>query len=384
MENEPAPQQQDAAKTIYTGDPDGLFQSGPCVQFGGMPLHARAFLDTLVRLKLLTPHDLAAFLVEHAGRLAEYANPEKLGAVLIEDGLLTEYQFDRIMSETGHGLVIGNHKVLRKIGAGGMGEVFLAEHIYLRRREALKILPVDDDCRPELLTRFYSEMQVLAELRHPNIVMAYDAGQEASRGPAMPSLLYLAMEFVDGSDLEKHVVEHGPVPIEQACHWIGQAALALQDAHDRTLIHRDIKPSNLLLTREGNVKIVDFGLVQQFSKRLTQRGLLLGTIDYMPPEQSCDAAAVTTAADIYGLGATLFWLLTGEPPYPRTQKLSQTLEFLRRNNPRPLRSLRPDAPPELEALLQSLLHRDPTCRPALPLTVSRALTAFNPTAAKAK
>ncbi len=150
----------------------------------------------------------------------------------------------------------------------------------------------------------------------------------------------------------------------------------MQEAHDRTLIHRDIKPSNLLLTAGGDVKIVDFGLAQQFCKRQTEHGLLLGSIDYMAPEQSLDASAVGTAADIYGLGATLFYLLTGEPPYPRTRKLSAALAMIRHNPPRPLRTLRPDLPVELESLLGRILHRDPSCRPALPLTVIRELSPF--------
>jgi serine/threonine protein kinase len=150
----------------------------------------------------------------------------------------------------------------------------------------------------------------------------------------------------------------------------------LQEAHDRNLIHRDIKPSNLLLSRDQQVKIVDFGLARQLSKRMTEIGTMLGSIDYMPPEQSLDASAVGTAADIYGLGATLFWLLTGEPPYPRVKKLSDALTALRQDPPRAASILRTEVPPELETILQSLLDRDPTRRPALPLTVARALLPF--------
>ena len=166
------------------------------------------------------------------------------------------------------------------------------------------------------------------------------------------------------------------MPVAQACEWIRQACLGMQEAHDHNLIHRDIKPSNLLLTREQQVKIVDFGLVRQFSKRMTALGTVLGSIDYMPPEQSHDASSVGTAADIYGLGATLFWLLTGEPPYLRQTRLSDAIVTLQREPPRQARQLRPEIPAELETVVQSLLERDPTRRPALPLTVSRSLLPF--------
>jgi serine/threonine protein kinase len=337
---------------------------------------AGAFFEKLLRLTLLTPHCAERFLEEHSDRLNEYSSADRLAEALIGAGLLTRHQFERILNGTTHGLVVGNHKVLDRLGAGGMGVVFLAEHLFLNRREAIKILPVDDDCVPRLLERFYAEMQVLAELRHPNIVEAFDAGQVASPAAGMPALLYLVMELVDGGDLEQFVQQYGPAPIPQACEWICQACLGLQEAHDRSLIHRDIKPSNLLLTTECHVKLVDFGLARQFSKRLTEVGAMLGSIDYMPPEQALDASAVGTAADIYGLGATLFWLLTGDTPYPRKQKLSDAIMALRRDPPRRASRLRPEVPPELEAVLQTLLDRDPTRRPALPLTVARALLPF--------
>src|SRR5262249_28799619 len=159
-------------------------------------------------------------------------------------------------------------------------------------------------------------------------------------------------------------IDRGRVPIPQACEWIRQAASGLQAAHDHHLIHRDIKPSNLLLTDDQQVKLVDFGLVRQFSSRLTDPGVLLGTVEYMSPEQSCDPFSVGSQADIYGLGATLFWLLTGEPPYPRGRTLADSLRLLQNTSPRRLRALMPNAPEELDALVARMLHRDPTRRPA--------------------
>src|SRR5205085_6044987 len=142
------------------------------------------------------------------------------------------------------------------------------------------------------------------------------------------------------------------------------------------LIHRDVKPSNLLRTEQGQVKLVDFGLVRQFASQLTDHRSLVGSIEFMAPEQSHDPASVTGAADIYGLGATLFWLLTGEPPYPLTRQLSAALRSLQYEPPRPLRSLRPDAPAGLQELIAWMLDRDPKRRPASPLSVMNALAPF--------
>jgi serine/threonine protein kinase len=158
--------------------------------------------------------------------------------------------------------------------------------------------------------------------------MAYDSGTLEPMSTGSPMLLYLVMELVEGCNLEAYVNVSGPVPIAKACSWMRQAACALQEAHKHNVIHRDVKPSNLLLAQNGEVKLVDFGLVQQFATRLTDPTALLGTVDFMAPEQSRDATSVTTQTDIYVLGATLFWLLTGEPPHPPSRTLRDGLERL--------------------------------------------------------
>src|SRR5438045_3495709 len=168
-------------------------------------------------------------------------------------------------------------------------------------------------------------MEVLATLHHPYIVMAYDAGKIPAPAPGMPSMLYLAMEYVPGGDLHQYVATHGPVPIPEACEWVRQAAEGMQTAHDHHLVHRDIKPSNILLTRENKIKLVDFGLVRQFASQLTDPKALLGTVEFMSPEQSQDPSLVSSQADIYGLGATLFYLISGETPYPRLKRLKEAI-----------------------------------------------------------
>jgi response regulator RpfG family c-di-GMP phosphodiesterase len=342
----------------------------------GLSPDCQALLERVIELRLLTPAAAREFVAAHPGRGERFASPSALGAGLVEEGLLTAYQADRLLAGNHHGLLLGNYCVLDRLGAGGMAVVFLAEHVLMKRRVAVKVLPVDEDCPPALLGRFYAEMRVLADLHHPNIVLALDAGEVAAAGPQMPRLNYLAMEMVEGGDLEQYVLGHGRLPVARACEWVAQAACGLQEAHDHHLIHRDVKPSNLLLTGRGVVKVVDFGLARQFCSSLTDPRALLGSIEFMAPEQSHDATGVGAAADIYGLGATLFWLLTGEPPYPATRVIGRAVRALQQEPPRRLLALRPDAPPELEALLDRMMARDPAQRPALPLTVMNALAPF--------
>jgi response regulator RpfG family c-di-GMP phosphodiesterase/serine/threonine protein kinase len=337
---------------------------------------ARAFLDKLLHLKLLESSVLDPFLSERGPGLAECDTPERIGQALVQDGLLTSYQLDRIFAGTTYGLVLGNYRVLEGLGSGGMGVVFQAEHCLMKRRVAVKVLPVDDDCPAALRQRFYSEMRVLAELSHAHVVMAFDAGEVVPPDPATPGLIYLVMELVDGGDLEQHVIARGRCGITEACNYIRQAASGLQAAHDRHLIHRDIKPSNILLTRSGQAKLVDFGLARQFCSRLTDPRALLGSIEFMAPEQSHDPSNVGKEADIYGLGATLFWLLTGEPPYPFTRSVGAALRTLQQDPPRRARSLRPDVPQALDNLVDLLLARNPARRPASPLALMNALTPF--------
>jgi Protein kinase domain/HD domain len=358
----------------------GLVPPGPAAPFPllappaeGLRPACRAFLDQLLGLRLVSPMAAWHFLDEHGDHLDEFATPVELASALVAAGLLTDLQVNRILIGKTHGLVLGNYRILERLGAGGMGTVYLAEHLFMGRRAALKVLPVDDDCPVVVRERFYAEMRVLAGLDHPHVVLALDAGEVPSPAPNEHPLIYLAMELVPGGDLEGYVAEHGPCPLVQACEWIRQAASGLQEAHDHHLVHRDIKPSNLLVDENGRVKLVDFGLARQFSSRLTDPRVLLGSVEFMAPEQSHDPSGVGPAADVYGLGATLFWLLTGEPPYTVRPTVGEALKALQEEPPRRLRQLRPDAPPELEALLDSLLARDPARRPAQALHVMNAL-----------
>jgi response regulator RpfG family c-di-GMP phosphodiesterase len=354
-----------------------------------LPPGGQALIDQVRFLGLIDPIELDELLAKREGMLGELTSEDRAGQALAQAGLLTSYQLERLLSCNTRGLVLGSYRILDEIGRGGMGTVYLSEHRLMRRRAAIKVLAAEDDCPPALKARFFGEMRVLAELDHPNIVRAYDAG-EVPGGRGLPALLYLVTELVEGGDLERHVLKHGVLDIPQARAFGREAALGLQAAHDRHLVHRDVKPSNLLLTRDGGVKVVDFGLARQFVSRLTDQRSLLGSIDFMPPEQSHDPSAVSKAADLYGLGATLFWLLTGQGPYPHVAHAGQALRQLQHQPPRRLRLLRPDVPSDLDELVARMLDRDPSRRPASALAAANALRggparilAFSPSNARA-
>lgn len=342
-----------------------------------LPGDAQTFLDNLIRVQLLGRSSVGEFLRQSTSHFDEFSDTINLGQSLVTAGLLTEYQLDRILAGTTHGLLLGNYRVLDRLGSGSMGVVFLAEHMLLKRRVAIKVLPVDETLHPALLTRFYSEMRVLADLHHPNIVMAFDSGKLPPPTPSSPALHYLVMEWVQGGDVENHVIGKGPLPIPEACDMIRQAACGLQEAHDHHLIHRDIKPSNLLLSQDKQVKLVDFGLARQFCSSLTDPNCLLGSLEFMAPEQSFDPSAVDGAADIYGLGATLFWMLTGQAPYEEEKSVAKALRKLQCEPPRRLRDLIQGAPPELDTLIAKMLERDPANRPARAVAIMNALTLFS-------
>ena len=195
-----------------------------------------------------------------------------LFSLLQEHDLLTEYQANRVEAGTTHGLVMGNYRVLDRLGAGSMGVVFRAEHFRMRRPVAIKVLPLHSEHASQSLSRFLTEMRAVAQLQHPNIVAAIDAGEHFGTGLDSPVLHYFVMEYVPGQDLEKYVEFKGRLPIAQACDFASQIASALAEAHKHNLVHRDIKPSNVLITPEGQAKLLDFGLARQFGNRQTEPG----------------------------------------------------------------------------------------------------------------
>ncbi len=271
---------------------------------------------------------------------------------------------------------VGPYVLQRPLGRGGMGSVFLARHQQLGKSVAIKLLPWRSTHREHFEARFQREVRAAGGLDHPSIVSATDAGQENGTH-------YLVMEFIDGLDLSRLVRAMGQVRLADACELIRQVALGLSHAHAERIVHRDIKPSNLMLNRRGQVKILDFGLARlgpwnEESAELTTVGQLMGTLDYMAPEQAERAESVDYRADLYSLGATLFRLLCGRAPLAASPDQSPLakLRLLATEEPPKLSTLRPDAPQELTKLVAEMLARDPSDRPASAAHVAERLEQF--------
>lgn len=299
--------------------------------------------------------------------------PDVMVNLLRESTALPEPAGDSIGQEYSQELPPGLWKhprylVLEMVGAGGMGTVYRAEHRLMKRTVALKVIHQRLMARPSAGVRFRREVEAVARLAHPNIAAAYDAGQVAGTH-------FLVMEFVEGTDLASLVKTSGPLKVAQACDYVRQAALALQHAHERGLVHRDIKPHNLMLTPEGTIKVLDFGIASLLDEpadevaadpravtvpegALTDVGDGMGTPEYVAPEQRRDAHSADIRADIYSLGCTLAFLLTGRPQGTAAPDLPA------------------DLPPHLKAIIQRMTASDPADRYAEPSAVAEALMPF--------
>ena len=288
---------------------------------------ASRLLDLCVQKSFVHREDWQNVAEEARSQIEAETGASRLLEKLVQNKLLTQYQADRIDAQTTHGLLLGSYRVLDRLGSGGMGVVFLAEHIHLRRLVAIKMLPLyaGADSDSPLLTRFFNEIRIIAQLQHPNIVWAIDTGELPGEGPDAPMLYYHVMEYVPGKDLETLVDTDGPLAVLRACDITYQIASALVEADKHNLVHRDIKPPNILVTPEGQAKLLDFGLARSTHNRHTQQGIVLGTIDYLAPEQARDASGVDIRADIYSLGGTLYWALTGKVPFPSDAPLHQQI-----------------------------------------------------------
>ncbi|MFM7150727.1 MAG: serine/threonine protein kinase, partial [Gemmataceae bacterium] len=255
--------------------------------------------------------------------------------------------------------------------AGGMGSVYLCEHMVMRRRVAIKVLPASKAEDPASLERFFREARAAAALDHPNIVRAYDIDRE-------DNLHFLVMEYVDGANLQEIVKRTGPLEVHRAAHYIRQVALGLQHAHENAgLVHRDIKPGNVLVDRNGQVKLLDMGLARFFhddEDELTKKyeETVLGTADYLAPEQALDSHGADIRADIYSLGATFYYCLLGKPPFAEGT-VPQKLIWHQTREPKAISSLRPDVPEEMQAIIQKMMAKDRTERYQTPIEVVWAL-----------
>jgi response regulator RpfG family c-di-GMP phosphodiesterase len=340
---------------------------------GGVP-SVEAFLACLEASRVLSPAELESFFAESPKILEQ--DTVAVVEALVNRGLLSDYQASRLLAGRTFGLVLGNYRIVDRLGNGGMGVVYKAEHVHMKRTVALKVLFLEDEDNPVFLQRFHSEMEALAVLRHPNIVLAFDAGEMAVPQSPERVVRYLVMEYVPGQNLEQYVLDRGPLPIVEACGFVRQAACGLRHAHEHGLVHRDMKPSNLLVTPQGQIKVLDFGLARLRRRRFTEAHTMLGTVDYMAPEQARDARSVDIRADIYGLGGSLYWMLAGAKPFPGERSPVEELLARQHEMPRPLRQVRPDVPLELEAIVCQMMARDPGDRYPTPLALITALNAF--------
>jgi serine/threonine protein kinase len=273
-------------------------------------------------------------------------------------------------------LVLGSlvqYTDIRKLGQGGMGEVYLAKNIRMDREEVLKVMGKSVLERPGAQERFEREIRAAGKLNHANIVTAYSSQQ-------VGDMLVLSMEFVPGDDLAKVLKERGPLSIARACYFTYQAALGLQHAHEKGMVHRDIKPNNLILAQQGrkpSVKILDFGLAKSKQpaldeESLTGAGQVLGTPSYIAPEQIHDAASADIRADIYSLGCTLYSFLTGSPPFVESSIFALLIAH-KEKLPKPLQEIRSDVPALLQEIVSKMLAKDPKDRYQTPAEVAKAL-----------
>jgi eukaryotic-like serine/threonine-protein kinase len=298
----------------------------------------------------------------------------KLAGSMVKDSLLTYFQAEQFMLGKWRGFTIGKYKLLERIGFGGMGQVFLCEHMYMRRRVAIKVLPPAKAEEPAALGRFYREARAAAALDHPNIVRTHDIDQDGN-------LHFLVMEYVDGSSLLEIVKKKGPMSIDRAVHTVWQSIQGLDHAFRVGVIHRDIKPGNILIDRDGIAKILDMGLARFYqsdddmlTKKYDEKSVL-GTADYVAPEQTINSHDVDVRADIYSLGATFYYLLAGHPPFPEGS-ISQKLIAHQTRNPTPIRNLRPEIPQPIADIVAKMMAKSIDHRFQSPADVYESLLPF--------
>lgn len=355
---------------------------------GSRPEIAR-FLPPEDPLRLAVLHELVQVDFDYRCRAGDEANPaeylsrfpELNSDAVLMDRLRTrraQFRYEKTVPASGPsadfsapawssirvGTSLGNYTILECIGRGGMGAVYKAHHRRMNRVVALKTIAAGALQTSEAVDRFRQEVHAAARLDHPQIVTAYDADQ-------FGDVHVLVMQFVDGTDMASRVRAQGPFPVELAVDCIRQAARGLEYAHRQGVIHRDIKPANLLLDKEGRVKILDMGLARieeslgnprgQNGNGLTQTGAVMGTVDFMAPEQALDSKSADARSDVYSLGCTLFWLLSGKTPFVGDTVMKKLVAHREGEIPR-LLSVRPDIPEWLEAVFQRMLAKQPEDR----------------------
>ncbi len=322
-------------------------------------LTADSFLAGVKQSGLIETPQLDSILKKMEYARIDLSNTEVISDQLVKCGAITPWQAEKLLLGKFKGFILGRYRLQNLLGRGEMSSIYLAEHLMMRRRCAIKVLPASKVKDTSYLGRFHREAQAVAALDHPNIVRAYDVDMEREAGT---EIHFLVMEFVDGTDLEKLHDQQGEMGLFEAVDYIRQAAEGLSHAHDNGLVHRDIKPGNLLIDKKGVIKILDMGLARFFrqheeeSLTIKHDEKVLGTADYLAPEQAVDSHAVDERADIYALGCTLYFLMTGHPPFT-DGTLVQRLLAHQTKSPPSIKLRRPETPDSLITLIEKMMEK---------------------------
>ncbi|MBM4075115.1 MAG: serine/threonine protein kinase, partial [Planctomycetes bacterium] len=342
------------------------------------PPTAHSLLDQLSESGLLTPLQIRTVSHELATKFGKNGVPtSNVGSYLIERGMITRFQFDRLLEGRTRGFFYDQYKVLDLLGVGGMGWVYRAIDTKTQQVVALKVLLEQLKHDRGMLARFQQEARLTMKLHHPNIVRTFHLGYAGG-------MHYMIMEFVHGPTLLEVLLKIRNLPWGLSCEIIRQAALGLQCAHDAGFVHRDIKPQNLIIDAGGGVKILDFGLAmlrdgesgEEFSMAMIFGHESVGTAAYMAPEQFVDSLNVDSRADIYGLGCTLFASLTGRPVFSET-KVDELRKAHQSQQPRSVCDLNPSIPSDVGKIVLRMLAKDPNERFGSAGEVAEALSKWS-------
>jgi serine/threonine protein kinase len=317
------------------------------------------FLKTVVRSNLIERQELKSTLESfpHAQR----HDAQALADHLVRAGKLSRFQARKLLLGVSRGLIFGPYQILSMIGKGGMGRVFLTRDSRTGQLRALKVLPPSKARSKErLLARFQREMELSQKVAHPHLCRTFEVGQ-------LHGVYYLAMEFIPGQSLSRLVKTYGPLTVPRAARLLAEVASGLHSAHQQGLVHRDLKPGNIMITPHDHAKVLDLGLALMEGEKSDDptitggQGYVVGTMDYIAPEQTHDATAVDARADIYALGCTLYYALTGRPPFPGGTSLEK-IQRQRNEQPDSLLELLPTLPPGFAAIVRQMMHKDPKKR----------------------
>ncbi|HET6324528.1 MAG TPA: serine/threonine-protein kinase [Planctomycetaceae bacterium] len=326
------------------------------------------FVTCLKRSGLIAESEADSIIDGLAQAGVDVTEPKKIAAALVRNETLTKWQAENLLRGKRRGFMLGKYRLLGLLGRGANSSVYIAEHSMMRRRCAIKVLPVKSRSSSGL-PRFQQEARAVALLDHTNIVRAYDLGQEKD-GKAV--IHYFVMELVEGESFEERLVREGPLPAVEAANLIRQAADGLAHAHAVGIIHRDVKPANLLIDRLGVVKILDLGLAKISDILATDESPVLGTADFMAPEQALDAKTADARSDVYSLGCTFYFLLCGQVPFAGGT-LSERLVRHLFETPVALARKRSDLPEDLTSIVQRMLIKNPAERIQTTAEVSNLL-----------